>query len=259
MLIGYVCSTLSSDDSLTHASMSTHVSGAPSVCIHSVCVSPDHRRKHIGLNLVSEYISRLEKSGLYRRILLIAHEDLRAFYEKAGFEWIGPSAVVHGARPWYELRRDLASVPGQHELQPALISGPQASQESQTQGVPAGLWEALQRASTRTRPVPRLLPSFPKAVEDVVNAPSSSAGSPTNKYDLLCPRLGCGSIILKNGVAHWVERASVQLEPAESTLPSSLGVLPDPPATAQWWLITGNAMVFENIGFSRSVPGLAGT
>jgi hypothetical protein len=32
-----------------------------------------------------------------------------------------------------------------------------------------------------------------------------------NKFDLLCPRDGCGSVILKNGVAKLIEAASVQV------------------------------------------------
>ena len=242
-LIGYVCSTLSPDTTLTHESMSKHVPGAKSVCIHSVCVAQEHRKKHFGLNLVKEYVRRLAEAGQYDRVLLIAHEELRAFYEKAGFEFVGQSAVVHGARPWFEMRKNLSS---------SGIAPPDALDQTQTQQLPAGLWEALARSSTRTRPVPRLLPSFARAVEDVTVTDASN-GSPTNTYDLLCPRHGCGSIILKAGVAKWVERGSVQLEPPGSAIPECLGALPAPPATAQWWLVTPNAMAFENIGFSRPV------
>ncbi|RPD65432.1 acyl-CoA N-acyltransferase [Lentinus tigrinus ALCF2SS1-7] len=248
-LIGYVCSTLSPDTTLTHESMSKHVPGSKSVCIHSVCVAPQHRRKHVALNLLKDYIRRLEEAGKYDRVLLIAHEELRGLYEKAGFEWDGLSAVVHGSRPWFEMRKDLTSAEA--------AAAPDASAQAQGQALPAGLWEALAHQSTRTRPVPRLLTFFAHAVEDVTNS-AASDGSPTNKYDLLCPRLGCGSIILKAGVAQWVERASVQLEPAGSTIPDCLGVLPAPPNTAQWWLITPNAMVFENIGFSRPVQTTGG-
>lgn len=121
--------------------------------------------------------------------------------------------------------------------------------------MPPGLWEALQRESSHAPPVARLLASFPNAVQDVISI-SESADSDANdssKYDLLCPRPGCGSIILKAGAASWVERASVQLEPQGHMFPAFLGALPAPPAMAQWWLVRGNAMVFENIGFSRPV------
>ncbi|EED77694.1 predicted protein, partial [Postia placenta Mad-698-R] len=106
-LVGYVCATTSRSPSLTHKSMSTHEPG-PSVCIHSVCVAPDHRRKGVGLALLKEYLSRLETQPdrlgyQLERVLLITHEDLRSLYEKAGFEWVGESAVVHGSRPWFEM------------------------------------------------------------------------------------------------------------------------------------------------------------
>ncbi|KAL7284214.1 hypothetical protein ACG7TL_001496 [Trametes sanguinea] len=261
-LIGYVCATLSPESTLTHASMSTHVPGSSSICIHSVCVDPDYRRKHFGLNLVKEFVSRAEhatrEGAGYERILLIAHEELRGFYEKAGFEWVGRSAVEHGSRPWYEMRRDLGA---HHTENAASTSTPVAQQLQAVQGLPEpqslppGLWEALQRSSTRPRPASRLLTSFPDAVQDVVtdNSKEGAGGSLTNKYDLLCPRPGCGSIILKSGVATWVERESVQLDPAGQTLPEYLGALPAPPATAQWWLVKPNAMAFENIGFSRAI------
>ncbi|PIL27473.1 hypothetical protein GSI_10623 [Ganoderma sinense ZZ0214-1] len=315
-LVGYVCSTLSPDATLTHESMSKHVPGSSSVCIHSVCVAQEYRRQKLGLGLVKEYISRLSTNNdsspaPYTRILLIAHEELRGFYEKAGFEWVAQSAVVHGARPWFEMRKALkpdlpqtsssnnptsqtpsisgstkgdsiAAVPGcPTATQPPtdtdeknVVSGtapsearsqvPSAQMQMPTQSIPPNIWEALQRESSRTRPVARLLASFPNAVQDVTSddnagdARQGSSNANTNKYDLLCPRAGCGSVILKAGVASSVEGASVQLEPPHGhAVPEALGALPVPPAAAQWWLVRGNAMAFENIGFSRPVQGAA--
>ncbi|EJF63647.1 acyl-CoA N-acyltransferase [Dichomitus squalens LYAD-421 SS1] len=283
-LIGYICSTLSPDTTLTHASMSKHVPGSSSVCIHSVCVAPEYRRQKVGLGLLKEYVSRLSSTSCddskpYARILLIAHQELRSFYEQAGFEWVGRSAVVHGPRPWFEMRKefqpqnaspDLAATSQPLNLSIARTSedvssgtrpSASASQEpaqAQTQTVPPGLWEALQRQSSRARPVARPLTSFPNAAQDVVSD-ADAQGPPSNKHDLLCPRLGCGSVILKAGAASWVERASVQLDPpaGRHALPEVLGRLPDPPATAQWWLVRGSAMAFENIGFSRPVQQTA--
>ncbi|OCH88018.1 Mss4-like protein [Obba rivulosa] len=240
-LIGYVCSTLSDSDSLTHDSMSTHVVGGTSVCIHSVSVAPEQRGRGVALGLLKEYVSRLEaaaQSGAgYQRILLIAHEEMKGLYEKAGFEWVGLSPVVHGSRPWFEMRKVLS-------LQPP-APPPSAS--------PADLWAALQRVSSQQRPKALLLPSFAGGVQDVVN---DSGGSRTNKYDLLCPRDGCGSVILKNDVATLVERESVRLEPEEQ-LSSLLEALPTPPTPMSWWRVTPNAMAFENIGFSRPVQSLS--
>lgn len=191
-LVGYVCSTLSPDTSLTHESMSTHVPGSSSVCIHSVCVSSAHRGHGVGLQLLREYIARLEaahrvKSAPYERILLITHENLRQLYEKAGFEWVGPSAVVHGSLPWYEMRIILGT--------PWVESSQQA------------MFEALQRSSNRN-PVPRLLTSFPGGITDVCLRESDVL---VNKFVLLCPRGDCGSVILKQRIAKFTEAPSVQV------------------------------------------------
>jgi len=81
-------------------------------------------------------------------------------------------------------------------------------------------------------------------------------GNLSNKFDLSCPREECGSVILKAGVAQWVERASVQIDPTEMPAHSLLPALPIPPETAPWWLITPSPMAFENIGFTRPVQAL---
>ncbi|KAJ7864984.1 acyl-CoA N-acyltransferase [Mycena olivaceomarginata] len=241
-LVGYVCSTLSPDTSLTHDSMSKHIPGSSSVCIHSVCVSSDSKRQGVGLNLLREYIARLEtahreKSAPYERILLITHENLRQFYEKAGFEFVGPSAVVHGSQPWYEMR---------------IVLG--ASSAPAVEAIPPGVFEALKRPSNRN-PASKPLSSFAGGITEVS---FSDSGALLNKFDLLCPRSDCGSVILKRGVAKFAEAASVQLEPANHPGNPLLPVLPQPPAVAQWWLITPSAMEFENIGFSRPVESLGG-
>jgi len=246
-LIGYVCSTQSPAESLTHESMLTHIPSSSSVCVHSICVSPDHRNKGVGSRLLREYVSRLkaarEDNGApYERILLITHDNLRSFYESAGFEWIGKSPVVHGSLPWYEMRII---------LDPAPIVDPLPSPD---QTIPPGLLEALQRPS-RSKPSPKLLTSFPGGVADVATEVGESH---FNKFDLLCPRNDCKSIILKKGVAKLVERSSVELEPPNYPANALLPSLPAPPSQTHWWLITPSPMQFENIGFTRPVRPLSG-
>jgi guanine nucleotide exchange factor len=68
-----------------------------------------HRRKKIALRLLQEYQARLklavsEGNAPYKRILLIAHEELIPLYCKAGFEFVGESAVKHGSQTWFEMR-----------------------------------------------------------------------------------------------------------------------------------------------------------
>ncbi|KAG5645685.1 hypothetical protein DXG03_005523 [Asterophora parasitica] len=200
----------------------------------------------IALNLLKEYISRLEaarKEGKpYERVLLIVHENLRSLYEQAGFEWLGKSSVVHGALPWYEMRRVLGSRETETEIAP-----------SESRQVPAGLWEALQRASSAPRPTAQPLTAFSDGALDLVEPHSGKPGVSINKFDLLCPRSNCGSIILKRGVGQWVERTSVQMEPGNLSKNPTLAALPFPPEKCHWWLITPSPMEFENIGFSRPV------
>ncbi|KAG5652547.1 hypothetical protein H0H81_004608 [Sphagnurus paluster] len=245
-LVGYICSTLSPSETLTHESMSTHVPNSASVCIHSVCVSRNQRRKKIGLHLLKEYITRLEAAHRdgrpYQRILLIAHENLRGFYEKADFEWLGKSSVVHGSLPWYEMRKILGTTQ---------ISPTNAEQQQQ---LPPGLWAALQGSSSKARPIGRSFATFSGGALDLVVPHSKKAGTSVNKYDLLCPRENCGSVILKSGIGEWVERAGYgQMDPEGLPVQSILSALPSPPETCQWWLVTPSPMEFENIGFSRPV------
>lgn len=189
--------------------MSQHVPSSSSVCIHAVCISPDHRRKGLGVHLLREYVTRLESatrddgSKSYQRALLLTHGELRTFYEQAGFEWLGKSDVVHGSRPWFEMRKVIGSS-GTEQTDMESTSPSQI----QEQNIPPGLWEALQRPS-RNRPLARSFTFF-GGISDVCSPDPDSTGNISNKFDLLCPRGECSSIILKAGVAKWVERASVQ-------------------------------------------------
>ncbi|KAJ7182668.1 acyl-CoA N-acyltransferase [Mycena crocata] len=239
-LVGYICSTLAEGSSLTHDSMSTHVPDALSVCIHSVCVSSTWQRQGVGLKLLREYIARLETVNRerfvpYRRVLLITHEILRHFYEMAGFEWVGPSTVHHGPEPWYEMRLTLGLTPTSSD--PAHIRG---------------AFDALQRSSDNNL-VPRLLSSIPGGIPEVS---SNDTNVSVNKFDILCPRKGCGSVILKSGVARLREKTSLQMEPAQRPHNPLLPILPPPPAVIQWWLITPSPMEFKNIGFSHAIFSL---
>jgi hypothetical protein len=150
-----------------------------------------------------------ENDATYERILLLTHEELRTFYEKAGFVWLGPSNVRHGSRAWFEMRRDLtlSSRPGlsakdQVEIPEQMIQG--------NVSLPLNILEALRRPEDRV-PTGRLISDFHHALSDLLEVDDSRPGNPVNKFDLLCPRLQCGSIILKRGVGRWVERSGVQV------------------------------------------------
>ncbi|KAF8213779.1 Mss4-like protein [Mycena galopus ATCC 62051] len=135
------------------------------------------------------------------------------------------------------------------------MSDPSTSSTSATESMPPGVMEALLRPSNN-RPISRPLESFSGGVTEVSMAESDFQ---VNKYDLLCPRPECGSIILRTGVGKLVEKPSVQvrallhphyMEPADRT-PSLLAPMPEPPALTHWWLVAPSPMEFENIGFSK--------
>ena len=194
--------------------MSTHIPTGSSVCLHSLCISPPHRKKGLGSDLLREYLSRLrgrnqptersEANSCYERVLLLSHAELRSFYEKAGFEYVGQSPVVLGSRPWFEMQLNLAST------QP---TGSEVSPGEVEPLLPQGLLDQLQlRHPTRgNKPPPRLLSSFPGGLPDVLVPSQQQDDPPTNKFDLVCPRAECRSVILNHGVGQLIERASVQV------------------------------------------------
>jgi len=132
----------------------------------------------------------------------------------------------------------------------ATNSSTSAASEPEQTSLPPGVFAAL--LPRRIRPVPTALASFPGGLTDASTLDSNVL---YNKYDLLCPRPECGSIILRTGVAKLLERPSIQLEPTDRT-PTQLLPLPQPPAVTEWWLVAPSPMEFENIGFSKPVAPL---
>ncbi|KAF9355591.1 hypothetical protein BGX26_006368 [Mortierella sp. AD094] len=119
VLVGYIVSTQSSEDHLTHASMSLHDPKGRSVCIHSVCVAGAYQRRGIASEMLKEYLKHLHSINAdiatgslageptlpprLERVLLITHKERIGLYSGAGFELVGPSEVEHGPELWYEM------------------------------------------------------------------------------------------------------------------------------------------------------------
>ncbi|KXN81928.1 hypothetical protein AN958_03394 [Leucoagaricus sp. SymC.cos] len=116
-LIGHVCGTQSPLTYYTKESMSVHVPSSPSICVHSVVLLESYRKKGIGIQMLREYLLRIQRQnstpqgenllGKPQRVLLVTHDNVRPFYEKAGFICKGKSDVVLGAGVWYEMSFDL--------------------------------------------------------------------------------------------------------------------------------------------------------
>lgn len=249
LLIGYVCSTATRSPILTHDSMSTHEADGPYIAIHSVCVAETHLRKGIASALLREYLARLERDPAVQGARLIAHEELVPLYQKVGFELVGPSEVQHGARPWFELRRDFPRQAGAEADKVASTSDKEGD----------------------VRSPGRLLGWFEGGIDQVVD---SATG--TNRVNLYCPRAECRCLLLRAGAGKYVQGTSKDLEvrrrrflhalgrsTRELTFITGAAQLPDlprpisapaPPTPSSkrgYWSVS-SPLAFENIGFSRN-------
>jgi len=216
-LIAYVCATRTSSSTLTHDSMATHDPQGPYVAIHSVCVDEAHRRKGVALALVKEYLARLEvndDSVLGAR--LIAHDNLIKLYQQAGFDLVGRSKVVHGAKPWYELKVDFgrasASASSSRAAAAAAAAGAGAAREDEEGDV-----RSPGRLLTRAGGIGALV----------------DPASGTNATDLFCPRAECRCLLLRRGAGKWVRThaSDFEVRPLDnSSLSLPLRRIPPPPA-----------------------------
>lgn len=187
-LIGFICSTLSKSESLTHESMTVHDPDGKTICVHSVCVDPGHQRRKIGSALLKEYIKRWT-DGPYDGISLIAHEELIQFYVAAGFKLVGKSEVAHGSKPWFELRYPLQS------------QIPDVATQRR-------IFEVLQEQNNQ----PEVHRLDKKMASDFPRGPSELADEQgLNKLRLYCPRMPCRSVILLEGAATLVKRPSIMV------------------------------------------------
>jgi hypothetical protein len=96
---------------------------------------------------------------------------------------------------------------------------------TQERGLPPGVFAAL--LPRRNRPTPTALTAFPGGIADVI---TPDADLLYNKYDLLCPRPECGSIILRTGVGKLVERPSIQVRSNDMFRQRICAILPTPSA-----------------------------
>ncbi|GAA5973050.1 hypothetical protein JCM11641_000385 [Rhodosporidiobolus odoratus] len=240
-LIGYICSTLTSSSTLTHDSMSTHDPTGSFVAIHSVCVDKSCQGQGIAKGLLKEYLHRLRemsREGQIKGARLIAHEELVPLYQKAGFELVGKSQVVHGPREWFELKVDFVPPP----------SGPSASTSFAVVAAAAAPQEEDEGPNVRSPGLP--LSRFPSGVESLIHPETY-----LNTADLYCPRPECRCLLLRKGTGRWVRShpSDFELPALPRPISSSTSVPPpsSPPHQSGYWSIP-SPLSFENIGFSRN-------
>mmetsp|Transcript_28911 Transcript_28911/g.37991 ORF Transcript_28911/g.37991 Transcript_28911/m.37991 type:complete len:478 (+) Transcript_28911:205-1638(+) len=104
-LLGFVCGTCCHGDSLEEGTMSVHIADGPSLCIHSVVISEEFRRKGHATLLLKAYVEFIShKLQNIKTILLISKAHLLRFYVRCGFSLVGLSDIVHGKDPWFEMK-----------------------------------------------------------------------------------------------------------------------------------------------------------
>ncbi|KAI8973463.1 hypothetical protein BDF20DRAFT_823712 [Mycotypha africana] len=117
-IVGFVCTSLTTSDLVTDESMSVHEPTGKTICLHSVCTSPDHREKGIATQLLRQWIDRIkivneefrkEHDGekKYNRIAMISRPALLGLYGRVGFKELGISPIIHGPDPWIDAVLDL--------------------------------------------------------------------------------------------------------------------------------------------------------
>ena len=84
-LVGFICGTRTNDVRLTHDSMEEHVHDGKTLCIHSVVVDSNYRKKGYGKFMLKEYIKYVQdnsaKFGI-NKMLLISKIHLRMCFMK---------------------------------------------------------------------------------------------------------------------------------------------------------------------------------
>ncbi len=106
-LAGFTNGTLTTASELIHESMYKHEPEGTLLCIHSVVVDPALRRRGLASKMLRAYLARLAEQGGaasgVQEARLLCKDELKPLYAKAGFQLIGPSAVVHGKDQWFEM------------------------------------------------------------------------------------------------------------------------------------------------------------
>lgn len=114
--------------------MGCHDPDGDLLAIHSVCVAGEQRRRGVATRLLRAYLGFVSATtpGL-QEVRLICKEALIPLYAGAGFQLLGPSDVVHGQDPWFEMRWAPEEDEEDEEAEAAAEAG--AAAEEQQNGV----------------------------------------------------------------------------------------------------------------------------
>lgn len=108
-VIGFVVATTAPEGTrrMTEDYTKDHYPRGNVLCIHSVVVEHQKRRKGLGTEMMRQYLKKVKETTNVRRVLLLAKRRLVPFYEKLGFQEIGESEIKRGKDKWIEMGRGL--------------------------------------------------------------------------------------------------------------------------------------------------------
>lgn len=118
-LIGHIIATKIHGNRITSSSMALpsdededagHKESSRSIGIHALVIDPEWQGKNLGTLIVHDYIQKLSNQDIGEKIYIICHKELIPFYEKIGFQDLGPSECKFANTEWYDMSIDL--VPG---------------------------------------------------------------------------------------------------------------------------------------------------
>lgn len=92
-----------------------HNEEGETICLHSLCVHPEFHGKGLGSVLLRGWTQRMRDSGMGKRIALLCREPLVAWYEKAGFKKVGPSACQFGGGGWIDMVMEFEGAAGDED------------------------------------------------------------------------------------------------------------------------------------------------
>ena len=112
-IIGYVCGTcVNENETLTAETMgSKHEPDGAILCVHSVCVKENKRRRGVGGKLLQTYLMYLKARNNDRKrdnqselksVRLLCKKHIIPFYQNGGFTLLGESEVTHGKDAWFD-------------------------------------------------------------------------------------------------------------------------------------------------------------
>ncbi|KAM4843220.1 serotonin N-acetyltransferase [Thomomys bottae] len=106
-LVAFIIGSLWDKERLTQESLTLHRPGGRTAHLHVLAVHGTCRQQGKGSVLLWRYLHHLGGQPAVRRVVLMCEDDLVPFYEKFGFENVGPCAVTVGPLTFVELQCSL--------------------------------------------------------------------------------------------------------------------------------------------------------